>query len=227
MSFDPNLEADPTAGDNAGSQEQVQQPQPVTQPAGRTYTDADMASFRRSQQAEWDRREARIRSEFEQRYVPREQPKPTSPFGELLDPTVTPKFEAALEAYLSTRLAPFQQNQEDLSFSRDEAEIRAKYKDYGPNRADILNFAVQNEIVNLDAAYRAWKYDELSKIDPEKIGRDAVAKHVNRKAAQSAGTPSVEGRGGGAPSSKQNLKTREEMDEAVEAMLRSANENSA
>lgn len=222
---------DPNGGGDTAPVESA--PVQPAQPVGRTYTDQDMAAARRSFERDAAQRESRLRADFESRFVAREQPKPTSPWSDLLAPDIEPKFQAALDAAIAAKLAPYQQNQEELAFSRDEAEIKAKYKDYTANRVDILNFAVENEIVNLDTAYRAWKYDELSKIDPEKIGRDAVAKHVNRKAAQSAGTPSVEGRGGGAPSSKQSFQgkdgklDRDAMDRAAEEMFRSANETNS
>lgn len=222
MSLDPTLDQDPNgAGSDAGTQAEPIQPAP----AGR-YTDADMAAARRSFEADASRREARLRAEFESRYVPKEQPKPSDAWEELLDPSIAPKFRAALEAEFERRNAPIRQQQEDLAFKNDEARISAKYPDYSKNRDAILAFAVQAGIGNVDVAYHAWR-SQTQWQDPEAIGKKYLADYQKKKSAQASSTPAVEGRGGGAPSSKQNLKTREEMDEAVEAMLRSANDNAA
>lgn len=223
---------DPTPGDNGGADGQAQQGTQAPQtPAARTYSDADMAAARRSFEVQ-SRREreaalAAVRAEYEQRFAPK--PTTDDPWSQF-DPTVAAAFRKVLEHEFGTRLAPLQTiqtQQEDIAFRNDEAEIRSKYPDYAKNRVAVLEYGVQNGIVNLEQAYRAWKYDELSSLDPKKIGQDAIANYTKRKTAQASGTPAVEGRGGGAPSSKQNFKSREEMDEAVIEMVKAANESSA
>lgn len=220
---------DPTPGDNGGADGQTQQGTQAPQaPAARTYSDADMAAARRSfeQQSRRERESAlaAVRAEYEQRFAPK--PAVDDPWSQF-DPAVAQAMRKVLDHELSQRFAPVQQQQEDIAFRNDEAEIRGKYPDYAKNRVAVLEYGVQNGIANLEQAYRAWKYDELSTIDPKKIGQDAIASYTKRKTAQASGTPAVEGRGGGAPSSKQQPKTREEMDEAVVEMLKAANESSA
>ena len=228
MALDEQI-TDPNGGGTDAGTIEAPSTQAPAAPAARTYSDADMANARRAFQAdsqrEWQRREAAIRAEFEQRFVPREQPKATDPWSQF-DPTVAGPLKALFEHEFQSRLSPFQQQQEDLAFSRDELEVRNRYPDYGENRADILEFAVQNGIVNLDAAYHAWRSMNRWQ-DPDEIGKAAVAAYTRKKTAQASRTPAVEGRGGGAPSSKQQPKSREEMDAIAEEMLRAANESSA
>lgn len=230
MSLETEGTIDPTAGASAGASAEGQpaagtQAQTTT-PAGRSYSDADMAAARRSFQAEsqreWTRREQALRSELESRFITREQPKPNDPWSQF-DPSVAAAIRAAVEHEIQARVTPFQQQQEDLQLRNDEAELKSKYPDYGKNRTDILEFAVQHNIADLDTAYRAWKFDELSQLDPKKIGQAAVAEHIKKKTTQATSTPSVEGRGGGSPSTKQAFKSREDMDDAVIAMLEAGN----
>lgn len=220
---------DPTPGDSGGADGQGQQGTQAPQtPAARSYSDADMAAARRSFEAQSKREResalAAVRAEYEQRFAPK--PAANDPWS-ALDPQVAQTLKSLFEHELSQRFAPVQQQQEDIAFRNDEAELRGKYSDYAKNRLAVLEYGVQNGIANLEQAYRAWKFDELSTIDPKKIGQDAIASYTKRKTAQASSTPAVEGRGGGAPSSKQNFKTREEMDEAVIDMVRAANESSA
>jgi hypothetical protein len=215
---------DPTGGEQPGSQSASQQGTPAPQaPAGRSFSDADMAAARRSWEADSQRREARLRQEFTQQFIPREQPKPNDPYA-AFDPQVA----AALQAAIDARLQPFQQfqkqaqdRQDDLDFRNEEVDVRTKYPDYAKNRAEILEFAVKNGIATPDAAYHAWR--SMNQWPDEKaIRNDERTKYYAKKTAQAAGTPSVEGRGGGAPSSKQPFKSREDMDEAAMAMIQAA-----
>jgi hypothetical protein len=217
---------DPTAGENAGapSDPVASGTQAPPAPAARTYSDSDMANARRSWEATARREReaalAAIRSEYESRSAPK--PADDDPWSEF-DPQVAARLKAALERTLQTHLSPLKQAQNDLAFARDENEMRTKYSDYSDNRAAILQFAVENGIRNLDTAYRAWKYDSLSKIDPKAIARDAVAEHIKKKQKQSAETPAVEGRGGGAPSSAKKYKDRDEMEADALDLITQAN----
>lgn len=217
MAFDQELEGtDPTSGENDGSQEPTQPTQPQA-PAGR-YTDSDMANARRSFEADFARREAKIRAEYEQRSAPRPtSPDPWSGF----EPTVAQQLKAAMEAEFNARFTPIKQQQDDLAFRNEESAVKAKYKDYEENRLAILEFAVQNGIPRVEVAYHAWRSQNKWQ-DPDAIGKKAIADHLRKKTAQSVATPSVEGRGGGAPSSKQKYKDRDEMDEAAKALFRAS-----
>jgi len=167
-----------------------------------------MAAARRSFEADAQRREARLRQELEQRFIPREQPKSADPWDDLLDPSVAPKFRAALEAEFNRRNAPIREQQEDLAFKNDEARISAQYPDYQKNRAAVLQFAVQAGIGNVDVAYHAWR-SQTQWQDPDAIGKKYLADYQKKKATQAAGTPLAEGRGGGSPSTKTNFRGKD------------------
>jgi len=221
MTLDTQIaDQDPTAGDDAGTQDQPVT-QPVTQPAGRTYTDSDMASARRSWQEDQRRREAAIRAEY--------APKPTSQSPDHwsgFEPTVAQQLKAAMDAEFNARFTPIKQQQDDLAFRTEEAQVKAKYKDYEENRLAILEFAVQNGIPRVEVAYHAWRSQNKWQ-DPDSIGRAAIAAHLKKKTAQSVATPAVEGRGGGAISSKQKFKDRDDMDEAARALFRASDDTSS
>jgi len=231
MAFDPGLtESNPTSGANDGaSGEQYESPPAPQAPAARTYNDADMANARRSFETQSKREResalAAVRSEYEQRFNPK--PQSNDPWA-AFDPNVAQAIRAAMESEFTSRLTPFREQQEDISFRNDEAEIRGKYPDYAKNRTAVLEFGVQNGIGNIEQAYRAWKYDELSALDPDAIGKAAVASYTQKKNRQASNTPSVEGKGGGAPSSRQPLpKDRDELDAMAMAMFRSAEDSTA
>lgn len=238
MSFDPNLATDPNAGgQDGGSTVETADPGTRTEPAARTYSEAEVRSYLDSQMANarrsWDfetnKRLERERKNWEAQYRQPQAPAKADPWEDI-DPEAARRLRAVMDAELERRIAPvnerlakYQQAQEDLAFANDEAKISAKYPDYQKNRTAILEFATANRIFDLDNAYRSWKYDELSKIDVNKIKREAVSEHLKKKTAQSVSTPAVEGRGGGAPSSKQQFKSREEMDDAALELVRTMN----
>jgi len=237
MSFDdPNLDTSETgqpAPDPEPQPEQYEPAQSAPQYTPRTYTDADMARARRSYQAEAARRQeaaiaaaqAEWQRQFEEWYSAQgaqqaqqaqPQPEPNSPFSRF-DPTVA----AELQAGLTQALAPYQQRQAALAQQAEEARAAAKYgPDFLKNRDAVLQFAKENGITTWDVAYRAFKYSDRAQIE-----REAIGAYVKKKAATSARTPSVESRGGGAPSGRQNFKNREEMDEHVIDTLRRANQS--
>lgn len=235
---DPTAGAGAPSGDPAAGEQGTQQPSGSTQapsgqqqPAGRTYTDSDMANARRSWQREQERALTQLRQEFEQKYVPRPTPQPEDPWA-AFDPDVAKTLKAVMERELETRLEqrlkPFQylqQTTQQLAFQNEEARIKSQYPDYEKNRTAVLEFAVEHGIPNLDMAYRAWKFDELSKIDPKKIAADAVKDYTTKKTAQASTTPALEGRGGGAPPSKQPLKDYEDMDRAAAELYRQSQES--
>lgn len=226
MALDSSLtDADPTPGVDGGiSGEQQGTPAPQT-PAARTYNDNDMANARRSFETQSKREResalAAVRAEYEQRFAPK--PQSNDPWSRL-DPTVAEVLKGIFQHEMETRLTPFKEQQEDISFRNDEAEIRAKYPDYAKNRAAVLEFGAQNGIGNIEQAYRAWKYDELSQLDPDAIGKAAVASYTKKKTQQASTTPAVEGKGGGAPSSAQKIKTWDDADEAAASIFRSSQE---
>lgn len=229
MALDPSLtETDPTSGANDGASGE-QQSAPVQQAQTRTYTQSDydrqFADARRSWEHQSKREReaalAAVRAEYEQRLSPK--PQNNDPWSQL-DPSVANVLRGIFQHELETRLTPFKQQQEDIAFRNDEAEIRAKYPDYAKNRAAVLEFGVQHGIADLDAAYRAWKYDELAQLDPDAIGKAAIAAYTKKKTQQASATPSVEGKGGGAPSSAQKIKTWDDADEAAKDIFRAAQE---
>lgn len=86
-------------------------------------------------------------------------------------------------------LKQWKQAQEDRQlFNTIEQEIgklQQTYDDFNPD--EILNYASQNQIMNLDAAYRAWKYDQLQikareQYDAERQNKDNAALDAKRKA---------------------------------------------
>lgn len=221
---------DPAAG-NAGQPPAVTPPPGGQPPAARTYTDADMASARRSFEADAKRQRdvalATARAEWERVNAPRSQP--DDPWS-ALDPEAARVLRTILESEFTTRLTPFQQRTmqqtDDLAFAAEEATMREKHKDYKDNRTAILEFAVENGIRNLDMAYRAWKYDELSKIDPAALKKQGEQEYIKKKTQQASTTPAVEARGGGAPSGgKQQLKDYDDMDAAAAEMFRASQES--
>lgn len=211
-----------TPGENGGTADGQQQSTPAPQaPAGRSFTDADMAAARRSWEADARKSEQRLRQELSQQFIPREQPKPNDPWSKF-DPQVAAAMREVMEHEFQQRLTPFKAQQDDIAFRNDEAEIRTRYPDYSANRLAVLEFGVQHGIADIEQAYRSWKYDQLATVDPKRIGQDAVAAYLKKKTAQAVQTPASEGRGGAAPSSQQKFKTREEMDEAVLEMIHAA-----
>lgn len=206
-------EFEPTPGE--GGSEGTAPAAPAAPPE-RTYNDADMANARRSFESGQSRREAAIRAEYEERLAPK--PTPEDPWS-TFDPQVSAALRAALDHEWNSRMGPVKQQQDDIAFRNDEVAVKAQFPDYEKNRSEILNYAVQNKIVNLNAAYHAWR-SENKWPDVDAGNKAYLAAHLKKKAAQSVGTPVVEGRGGGAPSGKQTYKDRDQMDEAAKALFR-------
>lgn len=77
------------------------------------------------------------------------------------DPLVDPQV-AELTAQVRA-LTEFQQGiQQEREITRVDqelAQVSAKYEDADMDRGGLLKFALDNRIGNLDAAYRAWKFD--------------------------------------------------------------------
>jgi len=243
MSFDPNLDTSETGQPAPDQPEQQYEPeQPPAQPTytPRTYSDADMARARSSfeakaqrrqeqaianavaaAQAEWNQQlEAWWQQQQGQQQYETQQPQqpqdPNSPWSRF-----TPDVAEELKAALDQTLAPVQQRQAALAQQADEARVAAKYgSDFLKNRDAVLAYANANQIGTWDAAFRAWKFEDRATIEMQ-----AVSNYLKKKASTSARTPSVEGRGGGAPSSKQQFKSRDEMDEHVIDTLRRANQS--
>lgn len=220
---------DPTPGEYGGtegsSEPSTQAPQA---PAERTYRqsefDGHMANARRSWEAQAGRERQSaldaVRQEYERKQSP--QPSRQDPWS-AFDPSVSTALRAALQAEFDQRMAPVREQQEDISLRNEESEAKGKYPDYAENRADILEFAIQNGIPNVEVAYHAWRSQNRWQ-DPDVIGKAAVAAYTKRKSAQSSTTPSVEGRGGGAPTSAKKVKSWDDADEAAKEIFRSSQE---
>lgn len=234
MSFDANLgNQDPTAGDNAGadgsqgdqSDQTGTQPEQQT-PAERTYRqsefDSHMAGARRSWEAQAQRERAAIEQRIRQEYEQRQQRPANDPWSSF-DPNVAQALRQALAAELDQRITPMRDQQEDLTLRNEESAVSAKYRDYAENRNEILEFAVANGIPNVEVAYHAWRSQNRWQ-DPDAIGKAAVAAYTKRKIRQSDTTPSVEGRGGGAPTSARKIKDFDDADEAAKELFRASQE---
>jgi hypothetical protein len=243
MSLDPNTEAEAEAPESDGQQlePQADSAAPVEQPAPqeRTYSQQEFnyhmgrarksfeADAQRRQEAainaaqiEWQQRfdEWAKQSTTRERYVPQDQPKqdPNSPWARF-DPDAADALRSVLSGEIESAVAPYRQQIAASNLAAEEAKLAGQYPDYQKVRAHVLNFAVANRILDLDLAYKAFKYQDRAAIE-----RDAIAGYVKKKVRQSSQTPSVEGRGGGAPSSKQGYKNRDQMDEAAAQLFRAS-----
>lgn len=235
MSFDPELESDSTStpeGDSGGSQSSQADPGTSAAPTGRTYSEAEynrqFADARRAWEYNTQQQIQRERQKWEREMASRQTPPAQQDPWSGFDPEVQQRLRAAIEAELEGRTAPlreqlqsFQQRQDDIALRNDEAQLSSRFPDYQKNRAAVLEFAVANGIPNVEAAFHAWR-SMYQWPDVAAIERSAVSQHVKRKVGQSVRTPSVEGRGGGAPSSKQDFKDRDEMDAAAAQIFRDA-----
>lgn len=88
----------------------------------------------------------------------------TDLWDELLEPDIADRFRAALNDSIENSnygqtARQIQDEAEDRKFAKDEDRMKAIYgsKFYDDNRAAILNFAVQNEMHDLDLAVREWR----------------------------------------------------------------------
>lgn len=232
-----NFEQDPNgAGQDAGTEVETQENAAPSAPAERTYTkaqyDAEFANARRSWEYQTEQRLAKERQAWQKAQAP--QPQSDDPWS-ALDPNVAAAFRKIFDRELQKSIEPFktaqetyQQQQEDLAFKSEEADLKAKYPDYAKNRAAVLEFAVANSIPNAEAAFHAWR----SMTQWDKNASMAVTAHLAKKASQSARTPSTEGRGGGAPTSKQSFRDAktgkldyDAMDEAAKEMFRASEQS--
>lgn len=83
---------------------------------------------------------------------------PDDPWSELLEPEISQRFRAALEREFDARLRPFDEAEEDRAFAQDEARMRQIYgAAYDRIRPKLLNFAVEQQIVDLESAFHAYR----------------------------------------------------------------------
>jgi hypothetical protein len=165
----------------------------------------------------------------QQRYAPQgEQSDPNGPWGQQqdpnspwarFDPSIVDALKGALSGEIATAVAPYRQQIAASNLAAAEAKLASEHPEYQKVRAHVLNFAVEHRIPDLDIAFRAYSYQDRAQIE-----RDAVANYTKKKVKQAVSTPSVEGRGGGAPSSRQKYKSRDDMDAAAAQLFRDSQE---
>src|SRR6185503_3105718 len=92
------------------------------------------------------------------------------------DPEVAAALKSVFDQEFQTSAQPYldqlTREAEDRAFAADEQRMRAIYPDYEKQRAAVLNFAVDNNIADLDLAYRAFRGSQ----DPSDQPRAARAR---------------------------------------------------
>jgi hypothetical protein len=103
-------------------------------------------------------------------------------------------------------------------YSNFRSQLDAFIKDKGVDAEALEQFMIDNRVSDMNIAYRAMKFDEVSK-DREKIEKEAVTRYLDSKKA-----PKAEGSGTPGYTAPSTPKTFEEARRNALEMMRSANQ---